>query len=128
MVGEPSMIARESFRLREETLRVIGVSQADRGTTNHFAAWDFAYSHYWISPCGTDPECWILERAAARGAKPDQLLLFDSKADADVMLGHFVSREARLKSPRAFSDRVGSVESFGKCSSSLFWRASLSDG
>ncbi len=49
---------------------------------------------YRISAADTTPESWVLERITGEGSHPEQLILFDTWAEAKTVLDGFVLRKA----------------------------------
>jgi hypothetical protein len=90
----PSHLEQESSRLREETLRLIGLSRTERETIDRLSPSVPPAARYRINPCGTEPESWVIERMHADGGAAEPLLLFDSQPDAQRVLDHFASRGA----------------------------------
>ncbi len=88
----PNLIAEETSRLRTETMRLIGLSQAERETAEPLAPWVAAVAQYRIRRRGTHPESWVIEHLQA-GGDTQPLILFDSLADAERVLDHFAARK-----------------------------------
>jgi len=49
---------------------------------------------YRITAADTTPQSWVLERITHESGAPEQLILFDTQAEAQDVLNGFVSRKA----------------------------------
>jgi len=92
MDNDKNVMELETFRLRVATERLIAQSILQRREDDLFAARSGTGMDYRVSPLGTDPEMWVIERTANNGGKPQQLILFENKEGAHRVLQHFNTR------------------------------------
>jgi hypothetical protein len=71
------------------TIRLIEQSQVHSDLTHPVFNRSATNTGYLITPCGTEPESWVLERVRDNGNETEQLILFDSWAEASGVLNLF---------------------------------------
>jgi hypothetical protein len=94
MAAEPNEIAKKYARLSAGTLRVhhSGAHRHEMSSAPNEASTPVI--SYRISSVDTTPESWVLERITNESSHPEQLILFETRAEAQAVLAAFSLRIA----------------------------------